>query len=59
LIEETADHMQPTWSPDGLWIVFTQGVGTQAELMLVRIGEPTAINLSNGPQDDVQASWQP
>jgi TolB protein len=59
LVAETADHMQPAWSPDGLWILFTQGVGTQAELMLLRMGEEIPFNLSNSPRDEVQAAWQP
>jgi Tol biopolymer transport system component len=52
---------QPTWSPDGTWLIFSLYMGDQDQLDLYAAtpaGE-NLIKIAGGPDAEVSASWRP
>jgi Tol biopolymer transport system component len=57
----TQDHdteYQPSWSPDGNWIVFTSERDGNPEIYLMTSVGLLQTNLSNSPGRDFQPDWQ-
>jgi len=49
----------PAWSPKGDWIAYTSLINGQMQLMKIRVGEGSPIQLSNGDYDDSDPAWSP
>jgi len=50
---------EPSWSPDGMALVYTADRGGNLDIYLSQVSGGPAVNLTNDPSDDVQPAFSP
>jgi hypothetical protein len=58
-IPGTANGDQPSWSPDGSRMAFTQNVDGNNEIVTMNQDGTDKVNLTNNPADDRDPAWSP
>jgi serine/threonine protein kinase/Tol biopolymer transport system component len=59
LTKDTVRDMDPAWSPDSQWIVFTTERDHNPEIYVMTSTGLLQTNLTNNPARDIQPAWQP
>lgn len=49
----------PSWSPDGLSIIFTHGTGSDSEIYVMNSDGTNRVKLTNNTRPDNSPNWQP
>jgi Tol biopolymer transport system component len=56
---DTGYEGEPSWSPDGLSLVYAADRGGNLDIYLSQVSGGPAVNLTNDPSDDVQPAYSP
>ena len=59
LVDTAGPDTWPRWSPDGQWIAFTGGDGTQSDLYIVRADGSDLTRLTDSPETEEGPVWSP
>jgi TolB protein len=59
LVDTAGPDTWPRWSPDGQWIAFTGGDGTQSDLYIVRADGSELTRLTDSPETEEGPVWSP
>ncbi len=58
-LTSTNKDWNPSWSPDGQWIVFNSARDGNDEVYIMNISGQLQTNLTNAPGRDIDPAWQP